>query len=141
MSANESKLTGLQREAKRQKQAVLENGKYAPIPHRIYREVLPELKEKYDGQTARDCLTLYMYCHAYVNGLSDTAEYYWAYPTVKKIIEDTGLHKDRIKGLFDVLETEGLMITRKVPRNGHAKKMYMPLYESKETSQNPASGI
>lgn len=81
---NDEKLTVEQREALRQKQSVLNNGQYTPIPHWIYRELLPELTAKYDGQTARDCLTLYMYVHAYVNGQSEGSAYMWAYPNVKK---------------------------------------------------------
>lgn len=126
---NEENLTTEQREALRQKQAVLDNGHYTPIPHWVYRELLPELAEKYDGLTARDCLTLYMYTHAYVNGQSENEAYLWAFPSVKQIRQDTGIHGDRIKGLFDILVAEGVMITRKIPWHGHAKKMYMPLYE------------
>lgn len=119
-----------QLESMRQKERVLHGG-YAPIPHFIFRELLPELKMKYGGQTARDCLTLYMYVHAYVNGQSEQQAYLWAFPNVTKIAEDTGIHKDRIKGLFDILVSEGVMITRKIPWYGHTKKMYMPLYERK----------
>lgn len=117
-----------QLESMRQKERLLQGG-YAPIPHFIYRELLPELKAKYDGQKARDCLTLYMYVHAYVNGQSEQQAYLWAFPNVTQIAEDTGIHKDRIKGLFDILVSEGVMITRKIPWYGHTKKMYMPLYE------------
>ncbi|MDR4318690.1 Uncharacterised protein [Niallia circulans] len=120
-----------QLEAMRQKERVLKGG-YAPIPHFIYRELLPELKTKYDGKKARDCLTLYMYVHAYVNGQSEQQAYLWAFPSVTQIAEDTGIHKDRIKGLFDILVSEGVMITRKIPWYGHTKKMYMPLYERKD---------
>jgi len=128
---NEEKLTNEQREALRQKQAVLDNGHYSPIPHWIYRELLPELTAKYDGQTARDCLTLYMYIHAYTNGQSENEAYLWAFPSVKQIREDTGIHGDRIKGLFDILVSEGVLITKRVPWHGHSKKMYMPLYQRK----------
>ena len=117
-----------QREAVRQKEYVLSKGKYATIPHSLYQRVLPELTAKYDGQTARDCVFLYTYMHAYVHGSSGKTEYMWAFPTVKKIREDTGIHGDRIKGLFDILESEGLILTRKIPWHGHTKKMYMPLY-------------
>lgn len=124
-------LTELQREALRQKEEVLASGSYTPIPHAMYREILPELAAKYDGQTARDCLTLYMYIHAYVNGETGKQAYMWAFPTVKQIREHTGIHGDRIKGLFDILVAEGLMITRLIPRHGNTKKMYMPLYKRK----------
>lgn len=124
-------LTQEQREAVRQKDYVLSKGNkvgYAPIPHTLYQRVLPELKEKYDGQTARDCIFLYTYMHAYTHGTSTNREYMWAFPTVKQVTDDTGIHKDRIKGLFDILVSEGLMITKKIPWYGNTKKMYMPLY-------------
>lgn len=123
-----------QREALRQKERVLnaKEGGFVPVPHWVYRELLPELRAKYDGQTARDCLVLYGYMHAYTNGQSGGSAYMWAFPSVVQIAGDTGIHKDRIKGLVDILVSEGVMITRKIPWYGHTKKMYMPLYERKD---------
>lgn len=112
-----------------QKEQLLTSGGYAPIPHFIYRELLPELKEKYDGKTARDCVLLYGYMHAFVNGQSEGQAYMWAFPSVVQIADDTGIHKDRIKGLVDILVSEGVMVTKKIPWHGHSKKMYLPLYE------------
>jgi hypothetical protein len=118
-------------EALRQKEHVLSVGSYAIIPHDIYRKLLPDLKAKYDGQTARDCVVLYGYMHAYTNGQSEGNAYMWAFPTVDQIVEDTGIHRNRIKGLTDILVHEGVMMTKKIPWYGHTKKMYMPLYERK----------
>lgn len=123
----DEKLTEEQRRHVSQKADVL-NGSYTPIPHELYREVLPDLVAKYDGQTARDCLVLYGYMHAYTNGASAGAAYLWAYPTVKQIREHTGIHGDRIKRLVDILASEGLLVTRKIPWYGHSKKMYMPMF-------------
>ena len=122
------RLSDEQREYLRQKEAALV-GKYVPVPHSIYRELLPELKAKYDGQTARDCLTLYMYMHAYTDGQSEGSAYLWAFPNVEQIVEDTGIHRNRIKKLTDILESEGVLVTKKIPWYGHTKKLYMPLYE------------
>jgi hypothetical protein len=116
-----------QRKYLRQKDEVL-RGRYTPIPHDIYRELMPALKDKYDGQTARDCLVLYMYVHAYTNGQSEGTAYLWAFPSVKQIRRDTGIHGDRIKGLFDILVAEGVMVVKYIPWYGHSKKMYMPLF-------------
>lgn len=126
-----TKLTDEQREALRQKDAILAAGKYATIPHGLYRVALPEMNAKYDGQTARDCVFLYTYFHAYVNGQSENTAYMWAFPTVKQINAETGIHGDRIKGLCDILENEGLLKTRRIPWYGHSKKMYMPLVPDK----------
>lgn len=131
-------LSSEQREALRQKERVLGVG-YTPIPHWIYRELLPELNDKYGGPTARDCLTLYMYLQAHVNGQSGNTAYMWAFPTVTQIANDTGIHKDRIKGLCDILVMEGVMLTKKIPWYGHSKKMYMPLYE-RNVRPIPTSG-
>lgn len=132
------KLTGIQRAHLCQKERVLE-GAYAPIPHDIYRKVLPELTAKYDGQTARDCVIIYGYMHAHTNGQSGGEAYLWAYPTVKQIREDTGIHGDRIKRLVDVLVSEGLLVTRKIPWYGHTKKMYMPMYMRRgDTDTSPS---
>ncbi|MFJ7855285.1 hypothetical protein ACIQX3_21340 [Peribacillus frigoritolerans] len=123
-----SKLTQL---ALRQKKFILSKENrigYAPIPHDIYRKLLPELKEKYNGQTARDCVLLYGYMQAFVNGESEKDVYMWAYPTVTQIVEDTGIHKDRVKKLIDILISEGVMKVRRIPWYGHTKKMYLPLY-------------
>lgn len=126
-----TKLSKDQVEATRQKEYVLESGNkvgYATIPHDIYRVVLPDLNAKYDGRVARDCIILYGYFHAYTHGTNSNDEYLWAYPTVDQIVEDTGVKRNRIKPLVDVLEAEGLVITRKIPWNGNTKKLYMPLY-------------
>jgi hypothetical protein len=108
----------------------LESGTgYAVTPHWIYRDLLPELKDKYDGQTARDCVILYGYMHAYVNGQSGGDAYMWAFPTLDQIVSETGIHRNRVKKLSDILEHEGVMVTKKIPWYGHTKKLYKPLYD------------
>ena len=128
MSEKVTKLSAEQVEALRQKESLLARGSYAVIPHDIYRVILPELNAKYDGRLARDCIVLYGYLHAYVNGTSGKSEYLWAYPSVDQIVADTGIKRNRVKPLADVLEAEGLLITRKIPWYGNTKKMYMPQY-------------
>jgi hypothetical protein len=118
------------RKAQAQKERLLSGGKgYTPTPHWIYRDWLPELKEKYDGQTARDCVILLGYMHAYANGQSGGDVYMWAFPNVVQVAQDTGIHKDRIKGLVDILVSEGVMVTQRKKWYGHTKKMYLPLFE------------
>jgi hypothetical protein len=118
------------KKAQEQKERLLAGDKgYAPIPHWVYRDWLPELKDKYDGQTARDCVILFGYMHAYANGQSGGDAYMWAFPNVVQVAQDTGIHKDRIKKLVDILVNEGVMQTRRIPWYGHTKKMYLPLYE------------
>lgn len=131
MSERESQYTPEQRESMRQKSDLLAAGGYAIIPHDIYRVILPELNAKYDGRLARDCIVLYGYLHAYTSGETGKAAYLWAYPTVDQIVEDTGIKRNRVKPLADVLEAEGLLLARKIPWNGHTRKLYMPMYRRK----------
>lgn len=128
MNSEDSHLSAAQREVLRQKDEVLTSGGYAVIPHVIYRDVLPKLLEKYNVQTARDCVFLYGYFQAYVNGTSGNTEYMWAFPSVDKIVQDTGIKRNRVKPLCDALEAEGLLVTQRIPWYGHTKKMFMPMY-------------
>lgn len=121
-----------------QKERILgaEGGGFTPIPHTLMRDILPVLRDKPIGDKgalasktdARDALFLLVYLHGYTNGKSANSEYMWAFPNVKTIAEETGIHRDRIKPLCTLLEREGLLITRMVPRGGNVKKMYLPLY-------------
>lgn len=132
MNDNQAKLSAEQTEFLRQKEYVLERGNrvgYAPIPHSLYQQTLPMLAEKYGKADARDAVFLYTYLHAYMNGSSDKAYYLWAFPSVADIADVTGIAKDRMKPLIDVLIAEGLMRTKYVWFNGNRKKMFMPLYE------------
>jgi hypothetical protein len=120
-----------QEKAVRQKAYVLAKENrigYTPIPHDIYRKTLPEMTAKYDGRTARDCIALYGYFHAHVNGEIDKDTYMWAYPTVDAIERDLGIKRSRIKGLVDILANEGLLTTEKRKWYGHTKKLYMPFF-------------
>jgi len=120
-----------QAEALRRKQAVLDRGLYAPIPHALYREELPRLQDKYGNTDARDALFIYTYLHAYVNGEAWNTAYMWAFPNVEQIRKGTGIHGDRIKPLVDILIEEKLIYTKFIPWNGSRKKMYMPLYNDR----------
>lgn len=114
----------------KQKESVLESkkGGYSPSLHSLYQDVLPALRKKYDGADARDAIFLLGYLHAWTNGTSANEYYMWAFPTVKQLREDTGIHGDRINPLCTILEDEGLLITRQMPWKGNVKKFYLPLY-------------
>ena len=121
------RLTKEQAEAIRRKQDVLNNGLYTPIPHRLYREILPQMQAKYGKADARDALFIYGYLHAFVNGESDKDVYLWTYLSVDQIVERTGIDRSRIKPLCDILENEGLLITEVKRTATGRKKYYMPL--------------
>lgn len=117
-----------QREAKRQKERLLSEGGYAITPHTLYREVMPELKAKYNAQTAQACVLMYGYLQAYVNGESDKSTYMWAFPTQVQIEQDTGIKRNRHVRITEILASEGLIKTRKEYRSGREKLYYLPLY-------------
>mgnify|MGYP003456443823 CR=1 FL=1 len=119
------------------KSDLLARGGYAPIPHAICRDILPELKEKYDGQTARDALFLFFFLSSYVNGSSDNDAFMWAFPNVEQIVSSTGIHKDRVKKLVDILISEGLLETTMIIYHGKSKKMYLPLPPVTEEKSPP----
>lgn len=116
-----------QAEAIRRKQSVLDRGLYTPIPHALYRDRLPAMNERYNKQDVRDALFIYGLLCAYVNGQSDKDVYLWAFLTVDQIADMSGIDRNRIKRLSDILEDEALIYTEmKRVANGR-KKFYMPL--------------
>jgi|SRR5699024_3445273 len=127
----ENQLTEEQAEALRRKQTVLDSGLYAPIPHALYREELPRLQRIYGSADARDAVFIYTFLHAHVNGQASNSAYMWAFPSIEQIRAYTGIHKDRIKPLVDILIAEDLVYTKYIPWNGSRKKMYMPLYSDR----------
>lgn len=139
MTISESKSNEMRRgaqEAERQKAQVLskDGAGYTPIPHTLFRKVLPELCAKYDGKTARDCLTLLLYLHAYTHGNKTNDYYMWAFPNVMDIRNDTGIHANRVTKLRDILVSEGLLRTINLAWNGNSKRMYLPLYFTEDTA-------
>src|SRR5690625_3035722 len=116
-----------QAEAIRRKESVLASGLYTPIPHRLYRETLPDLQRKYGARDARDAVFLYTYLHAYVNGESDKDVYLWTYLTVNQSVDVTGIDRNRVKPLCDILEKECLLWTEMKLTSTGRKKFYMPL--------------
>lgn len=129
-----SELRRLSQIAIEQKASVLnaDRGGYSPTLHDLFRVHLPALQERHKKGDARDALFLLLYLQAWVNGTESNDYYMWAFPTVTQIHEDTGIHGDRISRLCELLETEGLLITKRIPWNGHTKKMYLPLFYPNE---------
>jgi len=106
-----------------QKKDVLEDGGYLPVPYQVYRSLLPELVKKH-GSKARDALTVLFYLHAYVNAKSG-----WAYPNFEDVVKDTGIHRNRIKKLIELLEEEGLVKTETFSYKGKPKRRYLPYFK------------
>lgn len=116
-----------QSEALRSKQAVIDAGKYTPIPHSLYREKLPEMNTRYKKADVRDALFIFGLLCAYVNGQSDKDVYMWAFLTVDQIADMTGIYRNRVKPLCDILEKEALIYTNMKRTATGRKKYYMPL--------------
>ncbi|WP_181349405.1 hypothetical protein [Thalassobacillus sp. CUG 92003] len=121
----------LAQKAAQEKAEVLREGGYAVTPHVLYREILPEIKEKYDARTAQACVILYGYLQAYVNGESGGERYMWAFPNQTQIECDTGIKRNRYTRLTEILRAEGLMETKKEYHAGREKLFYLPLYRRK----------
>jgi hypothetical protein len=121
-------MTNLSKRALSEKETALSNGGYIVVPTKVFRDYMPVLRNKYDGHTARDSLMIYLFLLSYVNGEVERDVYMWAFPSIEQICLATGIHKNRIKRLTDVLESEKFLITRKVNFRGKTKKMFLPLY-------------
>lgn len=136
-----SSLGELAQIAVKQKADVLESGRggYSPSLHSLFRVHLRELSDKYEKIKSRDAIFLLLYLHSYVNGTESNDLYMWAFPTVKQIRKETGIHGDRLSTLCKILESEGLLITKMVPWRGNTKKLYLPLfYPQEQVTQVPA---
>lgn len=104
-----------------------DNG-YLIIPRDLYREFLPHWIEAYGARDAHAAVVLYGYLHSYVSNGKDSDAYKWAFPTVKQIVADTGIGKNRINDILQILEDAGLVVTRMETWYGRDKKLYLPLF-------------
>lgn len=123
----------LAEEAATRKAQSLEKGKeyggYSPMFHDFSRRILPILLE-YDRKN-RDTVTLYSYLLAHTNGDPKNDRYMAAFPSVKRIDKETGINKNRIAYLSDVLEAAGMIKTAQdKTASGNNQKLYYPQYYS-----------
>lgn len=103
----------------------------APIPHDLWRRIIPIARE-YDKANA-SIAQLYSYLLAYVNGKKDNDRYMSAFPSVDKIAEETGIGRNRIAKLSNVLVAVGLIKTAYDYTTNKRDKLYFPLYYSSLT--------
>src|SRR5690625_4930053 len=104
------------------------HGAYAPLPHEIGRDILPQLVAR--NKKDRDAIVLYVYLLAHVNGQPDSDRYMSAWPTVDKIAADTGIDKNRISKLAALLEDRGLIRCEYVYSRNKREKLYYPMYDA-----------
>ncbi|MEC1023556.1 helix-turn-helix domain-containing protein [Bacillus paralicheniformis] len=100
----------------------------APIPHDLWRRLIPIAREYEKGNVA--IAQLYTYLLAYVNGRSDNDRYMSAFPSTDKIAEETGIGRNRIARLANVLEAVGLLETAYDYTLSRRNKLYYPQYYS-----------
>jgi hypothetical protein len=134
MITSETKPKQLAQESVKRKEALLQRGSTAPLGHELGRDILPRLValDKKD----RDAIVLYVYLLAHVNGDPSSSRYMSAWPSNVKIAEETGIDKNRIKTLADVLEREGLIKTEYVYTHNKREKLYYPMYHAEKEADD-----
>jgi hypothetical protein len=65
----------------------------------------------------------------------------WSFPNVEQIVSSTGIHKDRVKKLVDILVSEGLLETTMIYYHGKTKKLYLPLPPVTEKKASPKEDL
>lgn len=116
----------LAKQALQRKQQLLKDGLTAPIPHSIGRELLPLMVS--ENKRDRDAVVLYVYLLSKVNGDKENNRYMSAWPSNKTIAEETGIDKNNIKRLSDLLEKHGLIKTEIIYSLNKKEKLYYPMY-------------
>lgn len=101
---------------------------YAPIPHDLYRRLVPIAREYEKGNV--DIVPLYTYLLANVNGQRDNDRYMSAFPSVDRISADTGIGRNRVAKLANVLVAVGLLKTAYDYTSNKREKLYYPMYYS-----------
>jgi hypothetical protein len=124
------KFKHLAREAVQRKAFSLkeDNGQtgYSTVPHDLYRRLVPIAREY--GKSNVDIVPLYMYLLSNVNGRRDNDRYMSAFTSVERIATDTGIGRNRIARLSNVLEAVGLLKTAYDYTSNKREKLYFPMY-------------
>ncbi|MEI4801992.1 helix-turn-helix domain-containing protein [Bacillus sp. FJAT-51639] len=103
----------------------------APIPHDLWRRIIPIVRE-YDKANV-SIAQLYSYLLAYVNGNKENNRYMSAFPSVDKIAEETGIGRNRIAKLSNVLVAGGLIKTAYDYMTNKRDELYFSMYYSSLT--------
>jgi hypothetical protein len=114
--------------ALQRKQACLVAGGNAPVPHDLFRRLIP-LARQYDKGYG-DIAQLYLYLLANVNGQPANARYMSAWPSVLTIAAETGIGRNRVPKLVSVLEAVGLVEVEYEQQATKRLKFYYPQYYS-----------
>lgn len=126
-------------EAARRKSAFLDRGHYAPVPHDLFRRLIPIAREY--GKSNAHIATVYTYLLSMVNGQTDNDRYMSAFPSVQRIADETGIGRNRVKPLCDVLEAVGLVKSAMDYTSNKRDKLYYPQYYSDLTDEQIRSRL
>ncbi|QHA36866.1 hypothetical protein D5E69_14280 [Rossellomorea marisflavi] len=112
---------------------------YAPVPHDLYRRLVPIAREYQKSNV--DIVPLYTYLLSNVNGRRDNDRYMSAFTSVERIAADTGIGRNRIAKLSSVLEAIGLIKTVYDYTSNKRDKLYFPMYFSSLTDEQIRSNL
>lgn len=122
------------REAQERKESALQAGYNGMIPHDLWRRLIP-IAQEYGGKRMADMALLYSYIIAHVNGQTDNDRYMSAWASVPKIVEETGIGKNRVAPLADALVAVGMLKTAYDYTSNKREKLYYPQYYSALTDE------
>ncbi|MEH6941663.1 hypothetical protein [Bacillus sp. JJ722] len=99
----------------------------------MFRRLVPIAREYEKGNA--DIALIYTYLLSNVNGQPDNDRYMSAFTSVERIAADTGIGRNRVAKLSNVLEAVGLLKTAYDYTANKREKLYFPLYYSALTDE------
>ncbi|MBA4542906.1 hypothetical protein H1164_08325 [Thermoactinomyces daqus] len=102
--------------------------KFGMFPLFAYQKKLPAMLKKYKKSDARDAIVLYMFYLSMVCRIPGHELEGCAFPSMDQITKNTGVHRSRIAKLNEILVKEQLIEQFKIPYEGHAKNVYVPMF-------------
>ncbi|QNM43739.1 hypothetical protein DUT88_12905 [Shouchella clausii] len=137
MTRKTGKFAHLAQEAAAKKEYALRKdnglGGNGQVPHDMWRRLLPIAMEYNRGYGA--AAVIYTYLIANVNGQPDNDRYMSAFVSVDRIARDTGVSRNRVAPLCNVLEAVGLLKTAYDYTGNKREKLYYPQYYSDLTDE------
>lgn len=124
----QGKFSAMADEASRRKEYALERGMNGMIPHDLWNRIIPITRE-YNRATP-DIALLYSYLISRINGQVGNDRYMSAFPNVDTIAKETGIGRNRVTPLVEILEFSGLLKTAYDYTSNKRDKLYFPQYYS-----------
>lgn len=128
MTRKHGKFTKLASEAEKKKESALKEGNNGMIPHDLWNRIIPITREYNRGTP--DIALLYSYLISRVNGESGNDRYMSAFPNVETIAKHTGIGRNRVTPLVEILEFTGMLKTVYDYTANKRDKLYYPQYYS-----------